>query len=50
MEAEPVSETLCKKVKQPLNKNWGLQKVEAPRLQDNRRLEVVRLDRRTGRL
>jgi len=50
MEAEPVSETLCKKVKQPLNRNWGLQKTEASRLQDNLRLEVVRSDLRTGRL
>ena len=50
MEAEPVSETQCKKVEQPLNRNWGLQKVEAPRLQAIRHLEVVRSDLHTGRL
>jgi hypothetical protein len=50
LEAEAVSETQSKKLKQALNRNWGLQKVEAPTLQDNWHLEVVRSDLRTGRL
>jgi hypothetical protein len=35
MGVESVSERQRKKVTQPLNRKWGLQKVEAPRLQDN---------------
>jgi hypothetical protein len=50
LEAEPVSETQSKKLKQALNRNWGLKKVEAPTFQDNRYLDVVRSDLRTGRL
>jgi hypothetical protein len=34
---------LCKaKVKQSLDRPWGLQEVEAPRFQDNRHMKVVR--------